>query len=300
VLASLNHPNIAQIHGLEDSGGSPALVMELVEGPTLADRIVQGAVPIDEVLPVAKQIAEALEAAHEQGIIHRDLKPANVKVRADGTVKVLDFGLAKALDPTASSSAAAADSPTLSLQGTAAGIILGTAPYMAPEQARGRAVDQRADIWAFGCMLFEMLTGRRAFQGEDITDTIVAVVSKEPDWNALPASASRIRPLLARCLKKDRRQRLQAIGDARIQIEELISGGSGEIATTPTPAATMSRRAAFGAIAALVLASVAAAVMLGFLMIKENLPAERTSMRGGFVVVLNWLEELKTRLPVER
>src|SRR5262252_5003906 len=156
VLASLNHPNIAQIYGVEDSTGTPALVMELVEGPTLADRIAKGPIPLDEALPVAKQIAEALEAAHEQGVIHRDLKPANIKVRPDGTVKVLDFGLAKAFDPSASVSSSATMSPTLSIHATQAGIILGTAAYMAPEHARGKPVDRRADMWAFGCVLFEM------------------------------------------------------------------------------------------------------------------------------------------------
>src|SRR5262249_13009272 len=154
LLAALNHPNIAHIHGFEDSTGVPALVMELVDGPTLADRIAQGSIPLDEALPIAKQIAEALEAAHEQGVIHGDLKPANIKVRADGTVKVLDFGLAKVFDPTGSSGAGATTSPTLSIHATQAGLILGTAAYMAPEQARGKAVDKRVDIWAFGCVLY--------------------------------------------------------------------------------------------------------------------------------------------------
>ena len=233
--------------------------MELVEGPTLADRIAAGAIPLDEALPIAKQIADALEAAHEQGIIHRDLKPANIKVRADGTVKVLDFGLAKAVDPSAASAAGATNSPTLSMQATAAGMILGTAAYMAPEQARGKAVDKRADIWAFGSVLFEMLTGRRAFGGDDVTDTIVAVVSKEPDWRALPASASGVRSLLARCLRKDRRQRLQAIGDARIQIDELISGTSDGLAAPRPPVAASSQRATIGitAVAAATIAALA-------------------------------------------
>ncbi|MEO5741040.1 MAG: protein kinase [Vicinamibacterales bacterium] len=223
-LASLNHPNIAHIHGLEESGGVMALVMELVEGEDLSQRITRGAVPLAEALLIAKQIAEALEAAHEQGIIHRDLKPANIKLRPDGTVKVLDFGLAKAINPAGSSNVQAMDSPTLSMQATAAGVILGTAAYMAPEQARGKVVDRRADIWAWGCVLFEMLTGTRAFRGDDVTDTMVAVLSKEPEWPALPASAVGAKPLLARCLQKDPRQRLQAIGDARICIDELIAG----------------------------------------------------------------------------
>ena len=180
VLASLNHPNIAHIHGIEESQGVTALILELVEGEDLAQRIVRGPIPLDEALPIARQIAEALEAAHDHGIIHRDLKPANIKVRPDGTVKVLDFGLAKAVDPSAGSSATAMNSPTLSIHATQAGIILGTAAYMSPEQARGKAVDKRTDIWALGCVLFEMLTGMRAFPGDDATDTIVAVVSKDP------------------------------------------------------------------------------------------------------------------------
>jgi serine/threonine protein kinase len=172
MLAALNHPNIAQIHGLEKSAGAIALVMELVEGPTLADRIAQGAIPVDEVLPIAKQIAEALEAAHEQGIIHRDLKPANIKVRADGTVKVLDFGLAKALEPAsalgASAGLALSQAPTITTPAmTQAGMILGTAAYMSPEQAKGRTVDKRSDVWAFGAVLYEMLSGKRAFGGDD-------------------------------------------------------------------------------------------------------------------------------------
>ena len=230
VLAALNHPNIAGIYGLERSGATTALVMELIDGPTLADRIAQGALPVDESLPIAKQIAEALEAAHERGIIHRDLKPANIKVRADGVVKVLDFGLAKAMEPTSAISAGTSMSPTITTPAmTQAGMILGTAAYMSPEQARGKTADKRADVWAFGAVLFEMLTGKRAFPGEDITDTIVSVVSKEPDWRTLPAATpARLRRLLAGSLKKDARARLQAIGDARVQIEELLSGAPDE------------------------------------------------------------------------
>src|SRR6516225_2810600 len=231
VLASLNHPNIANIYGVDDSSGTPALVMELVDGPTLADRIAKGPILLDEALPIAKQIAEALEAAHEQGIIHRDLKPANIKVRADSTVKVLDFGLAKAFDPAASSGAGATMSPTLSVHATQAGIILGTAAYMAPEQARGKSVDKRADIWAFGCVLFEMLTGRRAFDGADISTTLASVLKTDPDWHLLPPTTQTgLRRLLSRCLKKAPPDRLQAIGDARIEIGDVLSG----VAETPT------------------------------------------------------------------
>ena len=201
VLASLNHPNIGGIHGFEDSGQVHALVLELVEGPTLADRIAQGRLPVDEALAIARQIADALEAAHEHGIVHRDLKPANIKVREDGTVKVLDFGLAKAAaapqaapnasDPTGPHGLNVPNtvSPTImSPAMTAIGVILGTAAYLSPEQAKGKPADKRSDIWAFGCVLFEMLTGKRAFDGEDVSDTLAAIIKGEPDWSALPAS----------------------------------------------------------------------------------------------------------------
>ena len=187
-LAALNHPNIATIHGFEKAAGVRALVMELVEGPTLADRIAQGAIPVDEALALGKQIVDALEAAHEQGIIHRDLKPANIKVRPDGTVKVLDFGLATAPQSLSMAAPGATQSPTMTSPAvlTGVGVLLGTAAYIGPEQARGKPVDRRADIWAFGCVMFEMLTGRRAFDGETLTDTLVAIMEREPDWAALP------------------------------------------------------------------------------------------------------------------
>jgi Tol biopolymer transport system component len=210
-LAALNHSNIAHIHGFEESGGLRALVMELVEGPTLADRIAQGPIPIDEALPIARQIAEALEAAHEQGIVHRDLKPANIKVRPDGTVKVLDFGLAKAFDPSPTPPASVTMSPTLSIHATQAGVILGTAAYMAPEQARGKPVDKRADIWAFGVIVFEMLTGKSLFAADSVADTIAAIVSRTPDWSQLPQE---VRPLVQAALEPDPRRRLRDIGDA--------------------------------------------------------------------------------------
>ena len=188
VLASLNHPNIAHVYGLEQSDGVQALVMELVEGPTLADRIAQGPIPVDEALPIAKQIAEALEAAHEQGIIHRDLKPANIKVRPDGTVKVLDFGLAKALEPMSGTRVDATASPTITSPAmmTGVGVLLGTAAYMSPEQARGKAVDKRSDIWAFGCVLYEMLTGRARVRGRGRHRHTRRRDESEPDWSALP------------------------------------------------------------------------------------------------------------------
>jgi Tol biopolymer transport system component len=231
VLGALNHPNIAAIYGLEKTPALTALVLELVDGDDLSHRISRGAIPLDEAIPIAKQIAEALEAAHEQGIIHRDLKPANIKVRPDGAVKVLDFGLAKALGSEGlRATVDLMNSPTVTARATQAGVILGTAAYMAPEQARGRVVDKRADIWAFGVVVFEMLTGTRAFGGDDMTDTIASVVSKEPDWNALPAATPvGLRRLLVRCLKKDPKARLRDIGDARLQIEELISGATDEM-----------------------------------------------------------------------
>src|SRR5438067_99567 len=208
-LASLNHPNIAAIYGFEKSAGLHALVMELVEGDDLSQRIVRGAIPLDQALPIAKQIADALEAAHEQGIIHRDLKPANIKVRSDGTVKVLDFGLAKAMEPTAGSSANLSMSPTLSPDATHAGIVLGTAAYMSPEQARAKTVDKRADIWAFGAVLWESVAGTRLFEGATVSDTLAFVLTKEPDWTTLPAATPlRLQRLMARCLDRDPRMRL--------------------------------------------------------------------------------------------
>jgi len=224
VLASLNHPNIATIYGLEHAEKIQALAMELVEGPTLAERIRQGAIPIEEALPVAKQIAEALEYAHEKGIIHRDLKPANIKVTADGQVKILDFGLAKAMADDATSGLDIGNSPTLSLAATKAGLILGTAAYMPPEQAKGKHVDRRADIWSFGCVLYEMLSGQRAYPGEHVSETLAAVIRGEPDWNALPLTpAHSIAKLLRRCLEKDTKRRLQAIGEARLAIEDYLA-----------------------------------------------------------------------------
>ena len=251
LLASLNHPNIAQIYGVEDShDGVRALVMELVEGPTLADRIAGGPISLDEALPIARQIAEALEAAHEQGIVHRDLKPANVKVRPDGTVKVLDFGLAKALEPALAPSGSATESPTITSPAmTRMGMILGTAAYMSPEQAKGRQADKRSDVWAFGAVLYEMLSGRRAFKGDDIADTLAAVLRQEIDWTALPApTPSSLKRLLARCLERDPKRRLRDIGEARITLEDPSALAALESAPV-TPPETARRRARTVAVA---------------------------------------------------
>jgi serine/threonine-protein kinase len=256
VLASLNHPNIAAIYGLEESNGELALVMELVEGPTLADRIATGPIPLDDALPIARQIAEGLEAAHEKGIIHRDLKPANVKVTPDGAVKVLDFGLAKVFEGD-SQATDLSHSPTL-IKGTQAGMILGTAAYMSPEQAKGKAVDRRADVWALGCVLFEMLSGQQTFSGETLTDTLAAVVRAEPDWEALPTTTpGAIRRLLRRCLTKDPKQRLRDIGEARIAIERISGNSEEEAAPTVTTSGGVRQRFWFG-----VAAGVAAAAVL--------------------------------------
>ena len=219
VLASLNHPNIASIYGLEQSESTHYLVLELVPGETLAERIARGAIPLDEALEIAKKITEALEEAHEHGIVHRDLKPANIKQTEDGKIKVLDFGLAKVFQeetPDADSSM----SPTLTRDATRVGVILGTAAYMSPEQAKGKRVDKRTDIFAFGAVLFEMLTSTKAFAGEDAPEVLASVINQEPDWNALPADVPlSVVKLLRRCLTKDRRERLQAIGEARIAAE---------------------------------------------------------------------------------
>ena len=246
-LAALNHPHIAQIYGLERSSGVQALVMELVEGEDLSQRIMRGAVPLDEALPIARQICEALEAAHEQGIIHRDLKPANIKITPDGVVKVLDFGLAKLADRDPAGHYGPGGSvrlqadltvaPTITSPAmmTGVGMILGTAAYMSPEQAKGREADKRSDIWAFGCVLYEMLTGRRPFDGEDVTDVLVAVLSRDPNWTALPAGVpASIRALLRRCLERDRRKRVADVAAALFTLDEHASL-SAPAATVVTP-----------------------------------------------------------------
>ena len=226
-LAALNHPNIAHIHGLEASGGVRALVMELVEGEDLSQRIARGAIPIGEALPIARQVAEALEAAHEQGIIHRDLKPANIKVRPDGTVKVLDFGLAKGMEQPGTTSAVSHVGDDHHPRHDTGGGDSRDRGLHEPEQAKGRPLDRRSDIWAFGVVFYEMLTGQRAFKGEDVSETVALVLTREPEWASLPAETPPlIRRLLRRCLEKDRKQRLDSAADARLEIEEAMSAPS--------------------------------------------------------------------------
>jgi serine/threonine protein kinase/Tol biopolymer transport system component len=280
MLASLNHPNIATIYGLEHSNGTHFLIMELVSGETLAERIKrEGAIPTDEALKIAIQIAEALEAAHEKGIIHRDLKPANVKVTPEGKVKVLDFGLAKAFAGDVVDSNPS-QSPTLSAVATMQGVLLGTAAYMSPEQARGKAVDKRTDIWAFGCVLYEMLTGKQAFAGDDITDILTAVVRAEPDWQALPAATPmQVRALLRRCLQKDRRQRFHDAADVRIEIEEattwIAEGGSQTATTAPIVARRKIRERVAWAVAAIAVVAVLALAFMHFRETSAQQPSGR-------------------------
>jgi eukaryotic-like serine/threonine-protein kinase len=241
LLASLNHPNIAAIYGLEESGGTDFIVLELVEGETLADQLKRGPIPVEESLKLALQIAEALEAAHEKGIIHRDLKPGNIKVTPEGKVKVLDFGLAKAFAGE-QADLNLSNSPTLSQAATQQGVILGTAAYMSPEQARGKAVDKRADIWAFGCVLFEMLTGRAAFSGKDVTDILAAVIRSEPEWNNLPSNLHwRLREVIERCLKKDAKDRYHDISDVKADIQRVLTDPSGVLVQPVTVLEARSR-----------------------------------------------------------
>ncbi len=296
ILARLNHQHIAAIYGLEDAPAAKALVMELVEGPTLADRIAQGPIPLPEALPIASQIAEALEAAHEQGILHRDLKPANIKLRPDGLVKVLDFGLAKAMDaPSVEASPGMSPSmaPTVTSPAlvTGAGFLLGTAAYMSPEQARGRQADKRSDIWAFGAVLYEMLSGTRLFRSEEISDTLALVLTSEPDWTRLPPNTPEpIQRLLRRCLDKDPRRRLASASDARLEIEDALREPVVEDAPRPSRSDVRSVRR-WQAIAALV-TLIALALSAWMLRPGAPQPASRVDValpegatRGDFVSV---------------
>src|SRR5688572_5669081 len=265
MLAAVNHPNIAAVYGLERSDGRTALVMELVDGPTLADRIADGPIPVDEAVAIARQIADALEAAHERGIIHRDLKPGNVKLRPDGTVKVLDFGLAKPLDRPSAAASDVNETPTITSPAlmTSAGVILGTAAYMSPEQARGKKTDQRTDIWAFGVVLYEMVTGQRLFDGDDVTETIANVVKQQPDLGRLPRT---LRKVVDACLKKDPRDRLQAIGDWKLLVGETDSD---------SPIQTQSHRAQVATLAIGFVLVTVALVALAFRHYRETAPEQR-------------------------
>jgi len=295
LLASLNHPHVAAIYGLEEANGQPFLVLELVEGEDLAERLKRGSVPVGEALEIAKQVAGAFEEAHGKGIVHRDLKPANVKVTPQGQVKVLDFGLAKAYagETAATSSADLSQSPTLARAGTQAGVILGTASYMSPEQARGQRVDKRTDIWAFGALLFELLTGERAFAGETVTDVLAAVVHKEPAWDRLPTEVpAPIRRLLRRCLRKKADARLHDIADARLEIDEALQakGDGSEDSSTPGRPGTPAR---FGlprrvALVALLAAAGLAGVAFGVAWSRRALPAEVEPVRRLSITGLGW------------
>ena len=281
VLASLNHPNIGAIYGLEKSGDTRALVLELIEGPTLADRIKRGPIPLDEALPIAKQIAEALEAAHEAGVIHRDLKPANIKVRDDGTVKVLDFGLAKALDPNPTGDPS--QSPTLTAAATQMGVIMGTAAYMSPEQAKGRSVDKRADIWAFGCVVYEMLTGQPAFAGGDVSTTLARVIEREPLWDQLPPTVEpSFAVFLRRCLAKEPKHRVHDIADMRLALDGAFKtavAASNQPAAESAFAGTFRLRYVSIALAVLLLGAVAALFFR-----PEVSPAPSVSLRSSIAV----------------
>ncbi|HTM32084.1 MAG TPA: protein kinase [Vicinamibacterales bacterium] len=299
VLASLNHPHIAAVYGLETTDGGTALVMELVAGEDLSERIARGPVPVDEALSTARQIADALEAAHDQGIIHRDLKPANIKVRADGTVKVLDFGLAKAMAP-AGSSPDVSPSPTITTPAmmTGAGVILGTAAYMSPEQARGKVAGKRADIWAFGCVLYELLAGRRVFEADEVADVLARVLTLQPDWSLLPPTVpAGIQRLLSRCLEKDPKRRLADIADARLEIDDALAEQNGKdtrvAAGAPRAVGSSGRTKAAWAVAALFAAS---ALGLGIAMMRRPVVAEAPVYRS--TILVN--ETLSRRAPSHR
>ena len=276
LLASLNHPNIAAIHGFEEDNGTHFLVLELVEGDTLADQIKRGAIPVEESLTLALQIAEALEAAHEKGVIHRDLKPANIKVTPDGKVKVLDFGLAKAFAGDGVD-VSLSNSPTLSMQATQQGIILGTAAYMSPEQARGEATDRRADVWAFGCVLFEILTGRGTFEGRSVSDVLASVLKIDPDWNSLPLNLhQRIRMLLERCLEKEVKDRYQTISDARVDVQKVLGDPSGVLVQPVAEVVQAAPQSKLPWVAAIAVTAIIAGLTVWFLRPIEPLPVSRS------------------------
>ncbi len=256
MLASVNHPALAAIYGLEEAGAIRYIVMELVPGETLSETLARGPLPLRDALSAARQIAEALEAAHERGIVHRDLKPSNIKITPQGRVKVLDLGLAKAMDTKAEDSRDSSDSPTLQLDETRPGVIVGTIEFMSPEQARGKPVDKRTDVWAFGCVLFEMLSGRRAFSGETPSDILADILTREPDWKALPPTTPpRVRELLERCLQKDPNRRLRDIGDARIALEDAVAASAEGATAPPDGSSRRERRLVLATLATLAVAA---------------------------------------------
>ncbi len=278
VLASLNHPNIAQIYGFEDSGSTHCIVMELVDGETLHEHLARGPMTVEDAVPIARQVAEALEAAHERGIMHRDLKPANIKLTPDGKVKVLDFGLAKTYDAT-NTPQNPSNSPTLSAAQTMGGVIFGTVAYMSPEQARGRAADKRTDIWAFGCVLYEMLTGQPAFRGEDTTEILASVVKAEPEWERLPVNIpSNIRTLLSRCLQKDIKKRTRDAGDVVIELDQPAPVPIAPPAASPTIAPILSRRSVLVGLAGLLIGSAIASLAVWRLKPLSTAPIGRFSI----------------------
>ena len=287
ILATLNHPHIASIYGLEESGGSRFLILELVEGGTLAGRLAEGPLPLAEALGVARELADALHAAHEKGIVHRDLKPANIAIGDGGHVKVLDFGLAKALgqDP---------DSPTMAANQTEAGMILGTAAYMSPEQARGRPLDKRTDVWAFGCVLFELLTARHPFPGNTISDRIAAILERDPDWRILPAATPpRIRWLLRRCLEKDPRRRLHDLADARIEIDEAASNPHDRDAAAASPAIGAANRSGGREGVAWIIAAAAVVALIAALASRNRPPADPADTARVYSTAINLPDELR-------
>ncbi len=261
VLASLDHPNIGQIYGIEEAGQTKALVLQLIEGPTLAERIAQGPIPVEDTLKIALQMAEGLEAAHEKGVIHRDLKPANIKITPEGQVKILDFGLAKALEGETPPDSSLSQSPTLTAAATQAGVILGTAAYMSPEQARGEATDKKADVWAFGCVLFEMLTGRVTFSGKTVSDVLAGVLRIDPEWKSLPPNLHpRIRLLLERSLEKEAKDRYHDIAEARVDIQKALADPSGVLVQPVTEVVQAAAQSKLPWVAAIVLGIVVAGV----------------------------------------
>ena len=303
VLASLNHPHIAAIYGFDEAAGTQFLVLELVEGETLADRIKRGPIPVGETIAIARQIAEALAEAHEKGIIHRDLKPANIALSGHDQVKVLDFGLAKlTAAPGGGASSSVSMSPTLTTPAmmTGVGMILGTAAYMAPEQAKGREADKRCDVWAFGCVVYEMLTAKRAFEGEDITDTIASIMRGEPDWSALPADTpANLRLLLESCMAKDRKQRASDIAVVQFLLgaRDLASSTTAAVSGAAAKTSLWTRLLPWAVAGAFGAALITALVLWSPWLMIKNGTTDGNAPPPSLVVVEHWFEDLKRLVP---